>query len=411
MKSAPGMDGFSNVLIKKFWNYLRRPLLKYSQCCYNSGSLTPNFRGANIRLIPQKGGLESIKNWRPISLLSNMHKLISRALNTRLEKVINRICSRSQKGFNKSRYAQEVLINVWESIAHCKTNNINGVVLAVDMAKAFDTLSNSFLSRVLKFFNFGDNFTQWLSLIGNNRTACVLLDNGATTRNFALERGGPQGDNISPITFNICIQILIFKLELDREILSIPRAPRDAPADCQLPDVFCFESNRETDRNEGLADDNTTITILDIECLRRIKNCINDFSAISGLLCNFEKSVLVPINQPAHEELHAFRDLGFVVTDSFKLLGLTIKPSLDNNVDIFEEILNKIRGLILFWERFRLSLPGRLAIMKTYLISKLNYIDSFLPAPADLLTTIQNCINTFVKKKNKNLRGQTLSTG
>ena len=48
MKSAPGMDGFSNVLIKKCWNYLRRPLLKYSQCCYNSGSLTPNFRGANI---------------------------------------------------------------------------------------------------------------------------------------------------------------------------------------------------------------------------------------------------------------------------------------------------------------------------------------------------------------------------
>ena len=169
-----------------------------------------------------------------------MYKLISRALNTRLEKVINRICSRSQKGFNKSRYAQEVLINVWESIAHCKTNNINGVVLAVDMAKALDTLSNSFLSRVLKFFNFGDNFTQWLSLIGNNRTACVLLDNGDTTRNFALERGRrrPQGDNISPITFNICIQILIFKLELDREILSIPRAPRDTPGDRQLPDVF-----------------------------------------------------------------------------------------------------------------------------------------------------------------------------
>ena len=268
----------------------------------------------------------------------------------------------------------------------------------MDMAKAFDTLSNSFLSRVLKFFNFGDNFTQWLSLIGNNRTACVLLDNGDTTRNFALERGRPQGDNISPITFNICIQILIFKLELDREILSIPRALCDAPADLQLPDVFRFVSNRETDRNEGLADDNTTITILDIECLSRIKKCINDFSSISGLLCSFEKSVLVPINQPAQEDLLALRDLGFVVTDSFKLLGLTIKPSLDNNVEIYEEILNKIRGLILFWECFRLSLPRRLAIMKTYLISQLNYIGSFLPAPDDSLTTIQNCINTFVKK-------------
>ena len=198
MKSAPGMDGFNNVLIKKCWSYLRRPLLKYALFCFNSGSLTPNFKGANIRLIPKKSGLSSIKNWRPISLLSNMYKIISRALNARLDKIINRICSRSQKGFNKTRYAQEVLINVWESIAHCKHNNIRGAVLAVDMAKAFDTLSNSFLGEVLKFFNFGENFRKWLSLIGTTRTACVLLDNGNISRNFLLERGRPQGDNISP---------------------------------------------------------------------------------------------------------------------------------------------------------------------------------------------------------------------
>ena len=120
-----------------------------------------------------------------------MYKLISRALNMKLEKVVNWLCSRSQKGFNKSRYAQEVLMNVWESIAYCKVNQIKGAVLAVDMAKAFDTLSNSFLGEVLKFFNFGDNFRRWLSLIGNNRTACVLLDNGNCSRNFCLERGRP----------------------------------------------------------------------------------------------------------------------------------------------------------------------------------------------------------------------------
>ena len=68
-----------------------------------------------------------------------MYKLISRALNMKLEKVVNRLCSHSQKGFNKSRYAQEVLMNVWESIAYCKdkVNQIKGAVLAVDMAKAF----------------------------------------------------------------------------------------------------------------------------------------------------------------------------------------------------------------------------------------------------------------------------------
>ena len=169
LRSAPGTDGFSNIVIKKCWPFLQLPLHRYALCCYNKGELTANFRGAGIKLIPKKVECSSIKNWRPISLLSNMYKIISRALNSRLEKVVNRICSRAQKGFNSNRYTQEVLINFWETISHCKQNNINGAVVAVDMAKAFDTLSHNFLDKVLKFFGFGPTFRDWLSLIGKNR--------------------------------------------------------------------------------------------------------------------------------------------------------------------------------------------------------------------------------------------------
>ena len=196
------MDGFNNRVIKKCWPLLRRPLLKYANHCFNTGELTSNFRGACICLIPKKGECSSIKNWRPISLLSNMYKIISHALNARLYKIVNRICSRSQKGFNWSRYTQEVLINIWETINHCKLNNIDATVLVVDMAKAFDTLSNNFLDKVLKFYNFGPNIRRWLAFIGNKRTACVLLEDGLTSRNFNLGRGSPQGDNIFPNTFN-----------------------------------------------------------------------------------------------------------------------------------------------------------------------------------------------------------------
>ena len=96
--------------------------------------------------------------------------------------------------------------------------------MAVDMAKAFDTLSNGFLEEVLKFFGFGPEIRKWLMLLGKNRTVCILLDNGEISRNFFLERGRPQGDNISPNTFNFCMQILIFRLELDPTIKCIPRA-------------------------------------------------------------------------------------------------------------------------------------------------------------------------------------------
>jgi hypothetical protein len=92
IKSAAGADGFSNKLIKKCWQYLRIPLHNYAIHCYNTGILTTNFRSACIKLIPKKGDRSKLKNWRPISLLSNMYKIISRAINNRLKSVINRIC-------------------------------------------------------------------------------------------------------------------------------------------------------------------------------------------------------------------------------------------------------------------------------------------------------------------------------
>jgi hypothetical protein len=58
-------------------------------------------------MIPKKGELSNLKNWRPISLLSNIYKLISGAINDKLNKVVNRISSRLQKGFNNRRYTQE----------------------------------------------------------------------------------------------------------------------------------------------------------------------------------------------------------------------------------------------------------------------------------------------------------------
>jgi hypothetical protein len=57
LNTAPGIDGMTNKFILNFWEYFRSPLYKYTLACYNSGSLTDNFRSAKIRLIPKKGDL------------------------------------------------------------------------------------------------------------------------------------------------------------------------------------------------------------------------------------------------------------------------------------------------------------------------------------------------------------------
>ena len=153
--SAAGLDGLSGKFITKHWHLLRRPLLRYSSCCFRKGQLTDSFRTATIRLIPKKGDRGNVKNWRPISLLSNLYKVLSRALNNRLKTTTDRITSRAQKGFTSSRYLQEVLINVIEFIGRCNAEKKDAVIFSIDYAKAFDTISIKFMHECYKFLGLG----------------------------------------------------------------------------------------------------------------------------------------------------------------------------------------------------------------------------------------------------------------
>jgi len=103
LKSAPSIDGYSYRFIKKFWEFFRSPLFECANESLESGVLPESFLTAQIKIIPKKGDTSKIKNWRPISLLSNFYKIISRLINNRLKKVSNRVMSRGQKGFNQSR--------------------------------------------------------------------------------------------------------------------------------------------------------------------------------------------------------------------------------------------------------------------------------------------------------------------
>ena len=160
-KSAPGVDGFSYTFIRKFWHIYRQPLFLCAKTSLNTQSLPESFLTAEIKLIPKKGDTKKIGNWRPISLLSNFYKIVSRAINNRLKSISNRILSRAQKGFNQKRCIQETIINTLETIDYCKRKNIKGVLVSIDQSKAFDSVSHSFMEKVYTFFGFGDRIKNW----------------------------------------------------------------------------------------------------------------------------------------------------------------------------------------------------------------------------------------------------------
>ena len=71
--SSPGLNGFTYTIIKFLWPLIGHPVTKGFEVMVEKEELYPNLRTASIKLIPKKGDCSMIKNWRPISLLSNVY--------------------------------------------------------------------------------------------------------------------------------------------------------------------------------------------------------------------------------------------------------------------------------------------------------------------------------------------------
>ena len=406
-KSAVGVDGLDNRFIQKFWVWLRQPLKRYSDCCMQKGSLTPPFKSAIIKLIPKKGDGTKIGNWRPISLLSCMYKILSRALNNRLRKVSDKILSRSQKGFSNSRYIQEVLINVYENIAYCNEHNIQGALTSIDQAKAFDSVAPSYMREVYKFFGFGDGFLNMVDILCNNRTACIIMGDNTYSKSFNLESGFAQGNPPSPSLYNIGEQILLFKIELDPGIQSIySQLPVPRPllavrglnrAEAPI-DNFLAEANRKTDKSEAFADDTNIFSLFTFESLSTLKNLLEEFGAVSGLKCNYGKTNVMKIGI-VHNTPENIVNIGFNFVEELKILGFSVTNNFADSYSNFDAVIAKVLANAKFWEKFTLSLPGRINICKTFLLSQIGYIASILTPDNIQLDRIQQILDKFVLGK------------
>jgi hypothetical protein len=78
-----------------------------------------------------------------------------------------------------------------------------------------------------------------------------------------------------------------------------------------------------------------------------------------------------------------------------KSLGITVNNRGTELENVFEETIEKVRKLALKWSRFTLSLPGRIAISKTMLVSQVGYVGCIIMPKADQLARLQSIIDGY----------------
>jgi exonuclease III len=434
-RTAGGPDGIGTAVLKKFWGVLRVPLCRYGTEMMSQERMSPSFLVSSIKLIPKKGDVTKIKNWRPISLLNCVYKVVSKAINNRLKSISDSILSRAQKGFANNRYIQECLININETIAYCNKNKVPGMLVAIDQAKAFDTVNQEFVKEVYKFFGLGPRFMKMLEITTTGRSATILFDDGTSSEPVKLGTGFTQGNGPSPLQFNFCQEVLIIKFEFDGRIKSIewhipnsanmntqgldqqqvPELAVMGPPDPDLPDAdeprtedgaITDATSSEDDLSdpdpgsggkvEGFADDTSVLSLAEKVALDAIKENLLNFEKFSGLRVNFDKCVILVMG--CDNVIPEFiTSSGFNVSAKVTILGMEIFADTSLLTKNFDKVLTQLINIRNFWTRFNLSLPGRICVAKTLMLSRLGYLGCILDPDQEQLDEIEKLIYSFVK--------------
>jgi len=265
------------------------------------------------------------------------------------------------------------------------------------------------MREVYRFFGFGPDFINLLDTIGTNRTARVLLDNGRISNEFDLDRGFAQGNSPSPKKYNIGEQILLFRLEYDPSIRGvynnflIPRTVAENGTDFPLWETaerkgltLDPELKDSSRKNSAFADDTTAGLLRTAENLSTVKQVLIDFGKMSGLETNVEKTTLMPIGNLDEQVPQDILDLGFEVVNEIKCLGIVLDNRAANLCSHFDGTIQKIRKICGNWSRYNLSLPGKISIAKTMLLSQVGYIGCIITPNTDQIETMQSIIDGFV---------------
>ena len=108
---------------------------------FENGDMSISQKRGIISFIPKKDkDKKYLKNWRPISILNNDYKIVTKALALPLEIVSPTIISPNQTGHVMGRYIDESITIITDMISFTKNKNIPGIAVSLDFEKAFDSI-------------------------------------------------------------------------------------------------------------------------------------------------------------------------------------------------------------------------------------------------------------------------------
>ena len=202
IKKAGGKSGILPELVIHGGPELWGRILKLMEQVWKEGEVVSAWCDAVIVPIPKKGDLRSCDNWRGISLLDVVGKVMARILKKRLEVVADQIIPESQCGFRKGHGCIDMIFVARQLIEKVREHNEALYILFVDLRKPYNSIPRQSLWKVLVKCGVLPRMLAVVKSFHEGMQAEVRIGSN-TTEKFEVRNGLRQGCTIAPLLFNI----------------------------------------------------------------------------------------------------------------------------------------------------------------------------------------------------------------
>ena len=391
-KKSVGIDGISTYIIKMCANELVGSITYLINKSIIDGRVPDKWKIAKIIPLHKKGDKLNPDNYRPISLLPCVSKLLERFIQIQLIEHlnINEILLPQQSGFRPNHSTTTALIRVTDDwLKAMDSGQYTGAVF-IDLQKAFDLVNHELLLLKLKCLGIVDKSLDWFVSYLSNRKIITSLNN-VMSEGRQVTHGVPQGSIIGPILFVIFINDLAS---------SIDQCSYHLYAD----DTVLYYSHKDPNIVQSIL--NAELQNLGVWMNRnQLKlNCQKTVSMLFGTRRMLSK----------HDNLTLqMKNIAIEKVNSTKYLGVCIDNELKWNIHV-EHMCSKIGKMVGFLGRLRyfVNEESLKIIYKSIILPHFDYADAIWQSTSktslDSLQKLQNRAGRIILKLNPYLHTPVL---
>lgn len=348
---APGPDGFTGLFYKTAWEIIKPDVVNVFNAFWSmdmrSLYLLNDATMVFLRKCPTP---TKLGDYRPISLIHSIGKLMTKLLARRLAPKLLHMVSPNQSAFVKGRCLHDNFIAVQLTARWLHGRHHSCILLKVDIAKAFDSVSWEFLIEVLSHIGFPARWNDWISAIVSTASTRVSI-NGNLSRRICHARGLRQGDPLSPMLFVLAMESLnaFVRMADQRRLLSsLPGTVIKHRALLCADDFVMFVAPSR----------------VDMLCVRAI---LDAFAAASGLVTNVDKCAISPIRCTEEQVLLVTQTFSCqVVPFPCRYLGVPLSLGRLSCADE-QKLIDVVATRIPIWKFGLLTDAGRVLLTKVTL--------------------------------------------